>query len=176
MKLRPFFPNPFSGSLGAHISVVRFQSVRLEFSWDAEWPLQGVPEKRVSTPGSRVHELWKSTCFEAFIALQNERYLEFNLSPAGLWNVYEFENYRTPQPPQPSDGWSLEEFESGPGHCRGRFSKQNGLFLDPEIKKLQINLTSVTQALNGTMNYWALQHPEKGPDFHDRRGFINWSL
>jgi hypothetical protein len=44
---------------------------------------------------TRHHELWQSTCFEFFLGLQGSpQYWEFNLSPAGHWNVYRFEDYR----------------------------------------------------------------------------------
>src|SRR6186713_2098635 len=46
-------------------------------------------------PSKSQHELWKHTCFEAFIALPDgEVYFEFNFSPSSQWAVYRFEGYR----------------------------------------------------------------------------------
>ena len=43
----------------------------------------------------RRHGLWEATCFELFLAPKNSpRYWEFNLSPDGHWNVYNFQAYR----------------------------------------------------------------------------------
>lgn len=39
--------------------------------------------------------LWQTTCLELFLARPGaNRYWEFNLSPAGHWNVYRLEGYR----------------------------------------------------------------------------------
>ncbi len=43
----------------------------------------------------RKNALWEETCFEFFIAAKDSsRYREFNLSPAGHWNVFCFDAYR----------------------------------------------------------------------------------
>ncbi|MBE9107108.1 DOMON-like domain-containing protein, partial [Nostoc cf. edaphicum LEGE 07299] len=48
-----------------------------------------------SNAPSRKYELWEDTCFEFFLGIKNSaRYWEFNLSPAGHWNVYRFDGYR----------------------------------------------------------------------------------
>ena len=42
----------------------------------------------------RRDRLWEETCLELFLGEEgSERYWEFNLSPAGHWNVYRFEFY-----------------------------------------------------------------------------------
>jgi len=44
---------------------------------------------------ARKNHLWEKTCFELFLAVKNSpQYWEFNLSPAGHWNVYRFGAYR----------------------------------------------------------------------------------
>jgi len=44
---------------------------------------------------ARMSGLWQETCFELFLAVKHSpRYWEFNLSPAGHWNVYRFAAYR----------------------------------------------------------------------------------
>src|SRR5512138_1819747 len=43
---------------------------------------------------SRKDELWSTTCFEFFLAVQGQsKYWEFNLSPSGDWNVYYMDAY-----------------------------------------------------------------------------------
>ena len=42
-------------------------------------------------PASRADGLWQHTCFEAFISsADSPAYREFNFSPSGLWQAYEF--------------------------------------------------------------------------------------
>ena len=44
---------------------------------------------------ARRHGLWEGTCFEFFLGVKDSPgYWEFNLSPAGHWNVYRFAGYR----------------------------------------------------------------------------------
>ena len=44
---------------------------------------------------ARRHGPWEETCFEFFLGVKGyQQYWEFNLSPAGDWNVYRFAGYR----------------------------------------------------------------------------------
>src|SRR5579871_4765686 len=42
----------------------------------------------------RAGELWRHTCFEAFLRPEGEAYLEINLAPSRRWAVYRFDRYR----------------------------------------------------------------------------------
>src|SRR5690242_17714432 len=43
----------------------------------------------------RTAELWKTTCFEAFLRpLGEQSYREWNFAPSGRWASYEFSGYR----------------------------------------------------------------------------------
>ena len=42
----------------------------------------------------RADGLWRHTCFEAFIGGDGAAYREFNISPAGHWQAYDFTDYR----------------------------------------------------------------------------------
>src|SRR6266849_8342869 len=54
-------------------------------------PLPGVP--RIAT------ELWRHTCFEAFIAMEGQAaYHEFNFAPSRAWTVYAMRGYRDGAP------------------------------------------------------------------------------
>ncbi|MFN9067110.1 MAG: hypothetical protein ACK5V3_07770, partial [Bdellovibrionales bacterium] len=58
----------------------------------------------------RKDELWKATCFELFLKVPGKStYYEFNFSTEGYWNLYEFSDYRKPQPPLRSEAFALEE-------------------------------------------------------------------
>src|SRR5688500_14038037 len=43
----------------------------------------------------RADELWRTTCFEAFLLETGaESYREWNFAPAGNWAAYDFDSYR----------------------------------------------------------------------------------
>src|SRR6516165_3915475 len=43
---------------------------------------------------SRTDELWRHTCFEAFICGPGSAYYEFNFAPSTQWAAYQFSGYR----------------------------------------------------------------------------------
>jgi hypothetical protein len=120
---------------------------------------------------SRRHGLWKETCCELFLAVKDlEPYWEFNLSPAGHWNVYHFDGYRRGM---------IEEtrFTSLPLRVRREL---DSLLLDleldlgsivPAASPLEVGLAAVIKAGDGGLSYWALTHPGPQADFHRRDGF-----
>lgn len=131
----------------------------------------------------RKNELWKSTCFEWFIGFKNSPlYWEFNLSPEGYWNFYEFSSYRSPL--QESDHCIPRKF-----HCKLEplnFNKLSHatleLFIDIDISILiqkyptvltdgLMAITGVAHWKNNDFSYYSLSHPREKPDFHHRGGF-----
>ena len=72
----------------------RLDGGRLTVSYRLEGPLADlhVPPPR---PARVVHGLWRHTCFEVFIALDNAPgYHELNFAPSGEWALYAFRSYR----------------------------------------------------------------------------------
>jgi hypothetical protein len=127
-----------------------------------------VPQPPIATDG-----LWEHTCFEMFVAVEDESvYHEFNFSPSGQWAAYAFSDYRV------RSAWSVSQAPAI------SFAQTNGyLLLEAVIvtadlpqniagKPLQLGLTAVIEANDGSRSYWALHHPEAHPDFHHRAGFI----
>ena len=169
MKLVPFSPHPLSsnGSLEAKLQLAGAK-LSLEWSWPKAWTLQGVgPEAK--SPSVRAHELWKTTCFEAFLSAgTGEGYWEINLSPDGRWNVYSFDRYRDPQPPREASGWKLTQFKCEAGLLRATLELPKGSHLT--LKKH--GLTAVLETSSGDLSYWALSHAGAAPDFHDTRSWI----
>ena len=129
-----------------------------------------IPEQQ---PSGALDGLWEHTCFEVFIAVEGETgYHEFNFSPSGQWAVYAFSDYRV------RSAWTVSR------RPVISFVQTNGhLLLEAIIaaadlpqnnagKPLQLGLTAVIEAHDGSRSYWALHHPEAHPDFHHRAGFI----
>lgn len=120
---------------------------------------------------ARKHELWKDTCFEFFLGIKDsQQYWEFNLSPAGHWNVYRFDGYR--QGMQEETAFITLPF--------GVQNQADGLVvaLDIDLDKIvsaqawEIAITSVIKHRDGEVTYWALTHRGAEADFHQRDSFI----
>lgn len=124
-------------------------------------------------PSGAVDGLWEHTCFELFVAVDGKAgYHEFNFSPSGQWAAYAFSDYRVRR------AWTVGQAPV----ISFTLSKEH-LVLEAVIaaadlpqnmagKPLQLGLTAVIEANDGSRTYWALHHPEPRPDFHHRAGFI----
>jgi hypothetical protein len=128
--------------------------------------------------GERRKELWKLSCFEVFIRPNNsEHYVEFNLSPEGHWNAFEFDGYRSPSglenlkevdltnPPMlattgvpvADKPWRLDSQID----LRGLPEK----YLIPGNR--MIGVSAVLLDTQGKAHFFALNHPAPKADFHD---------
>ncbi len=120
---------------------------------------------------TRKHGLWEETCFEFFLgAHASERYWEFNLSPAGHWNIYRFDGYR--QGMQDELGWNKLPFEVQ--RYSGTITLDLELDLSPiedAAQKLNLGIAAVIKLKTGATSYWALTHCAAQADFHQRKSF-----
>ena len=121
---------------------------------------------------ARRNTLWEETCFEFFLRAENsDQYWEFNLSPAGHWNIYRFKSYRLGMQKEPA-------FTSLPFRVRRQQDAfRLSLKLDlgriiPEDQILKVGISAVIKSINGEITYWALTHTGRQADFHRRDGFI----
>jgi hypothetical protein len=136
-----------------------------------EYTLTGrIAELRIPLPAEpgRADGLWQQSCVEAFIALDDAAYLEFNFSPSGEWAAYRFDGYRAGMRnadlPAPQIGVQMEA---------GRLAIAVAIDLSalPRDHALPIGLSAVIEDADGDFSYWALAHPPEKPDFHDRTCF-----
>ncbi|MDZ8026204.1 MAG: DOMON-like domain-containing protein [Nostoc sp. SerVER01] len=124
-----------------------------------------------NTP-SRKHQLWEDTCFEFFLGIKNsQQYWEFNLSPAGHWNVYRFDGYR--QGMREETALTILSFD-----VRNQTDKLV-LTLNIDLDKIispeqiiEVAITTVIKYRDDGITYWALTHRGAKPDFHLRDSFI----
>lgn len=122
---------------------------------------------------ARAHELWKTTCFEFFLAIPDQpRYWEFNLSPSGNWNVYVMDAYRQINMREERSFTALPfSFHQTTGSCELDLSvRLNDLI--PDGGKIQAGIAAIIQTADDRESYWALAHPGAQADFHLRDGFI----
>ena len=121
---------------------------------------------------ARRHGLWEETCFEFFLGVKDSpRYWEFNLSPAGHWNVYRFAGYR--------QGMAEEEAFTSLAFSVRRRPDSLGVALELEIERivaadqpLEVALAAVIKFRDQGLTYWALTHPGPEADFHRRDSFL----
>lgn len=115
-----------------------------------------------SAPAKRADGLWRSTCFEAFIATGTTSYLELNFAPSGEWAAYSFADYRS----------GMCDLDVPPPQIR---FENNRLLATAKLpqKDGALNLTAVIEHKDGSRGYWALAHPKgERPDFHVRDCFV----
>jgi hypothetical protein len=119
----------------------------------------------------RRHGLWEATCCEIFLGVKDAPgYWEFNLSPAGDWNVYRFAGYR--------QGMAEEEAFTSLAFRVRRRPDSLGLALELEIERivaadqpLSVAPAAVIKFRDQGLTYWALTHPGAEADFHRRDSF-----
>ena len=124
-------------------------------------PPEGEPE--------RVDELWKRTCFEAFLRRANdEQYREWNFAPSGEWAAYDFADYRQ------KNGDADVEFTPNIALSDNLGWWELGVSLPIGWGgEWQLGLSAVLEEKDGTKSYWALAHPPGDkPDFHARDCFV----
>jgi hypothetical protein len=148
------------------------QDNRFILSCDISGDVSYVIVPEAATIPERRNSLWENTCLEFFISVkENPAYREFNLSPAGHWNVYQFDDYRK--------GMKLDKsFNNLPYIFKRQFGKLS-LFLKLDPVKicrpdqvLEVGICAVIEYKDSTKQYWALVHPGLSPDFHKRDSFI----
>ncbi len=123
-----------------------------------DWPYGGVP--------GRAKELWRHTCFEAFLA-GSDGYVEFNLAVEGQWASYHFSSYREGM--RLAEQTATQPVLSGSGYD-GILILESWLQVPSGASRL--GLSAVLEAVDGTISYWALAHPSDKPDFHHPDSFV----
>jgi hypothetical protein len=166
-------PSTRNGAVRAiQVLVRRSANAELQLTYRLDGDL---PHIRIPSPGAPriAMELWRHTCFEAFIALQGQpAYHEFNFSPSGEWCAYTLSGYRNGTP-------AADEMMRP--HIAVN-STSSRLELDALIRLdrlsvvhpravLRIGLSAVIEAGDRTLSYWALRHPTDKPDFHNADSF-----
>ncbi len=149
--------------------------LRFRYVLDADLNAIRIPALRSA---QHADELWKHTCFEAFIAASSggDEYRELNFSPSTEWAAYSFEGYR--------EGMASIALPSLPSVAVTRSAAL--LILEAHVTvqdllpeawlapgaMLQMALSAVIEDDDGRITYWALRHAPDKPDFHHPAGFI----
>jgi hypothetical protein len=118
-----------------------------------------------ATASERTDELWRHTCFEAFLGADlDSGYYEFNFAPSTQWAAYRFDGYRSGMCVADEISVLKIEVESTPE----RYALWALLDLSswPASSHWRLGLSAVIEETNGLKSYWALAHPAGQPDFH----------
>jgi hypothetical protein len=153
------------------VEVRRLGQDRLELTYLVSGRIADLALPDFAAP-RRADELWKQTCFEAFLRPEaGEAYFEFNLAPSGLWATYAFTNYR--------EGMTAPAGAPGPsmtmscGEDRLRLEARLRLGGLPGLsgQACRLGVSAVIEERGGRKSYWALTHPPGKADFHHADGF-----
>jgi len=120
----------------------------------------------------RVDELWRATCFEAFLQVVGEAgYVELNLAPSTAWAAYAFDSYR--------DGMrdaNIAAPWTGVRAADARLELRAEVDLSslPGLADMpwRLAISAVIEETSGRKSYWALAHAPDRPDFHHAAGFV----
>jgi hypothetical protein len=169
-SLSPFSPQTGGPVRALQATVVRSGSVlHFQYTLDGDLSRIRIPERR---PSTATNELWKHTCFEAFVmrAPESADYRELNFSPSTQWAAYSFDRYR--------EGMASVAMTESPDIRLETASSR--LQIDVRVSAdalfpaatFRIALAAVIEDNSGTLSYWALKHAPSRPDFHHPAGFI----
>ena len=159
---------------GVNVDVARQHDGNLSLSYIVTGKIADLRLPLVAA-SARADELWRSTCFEAFIrAAPGEAYYEFNFAPSTQWAAYRFDGYRTGMRAATEIAAPRIEVQSAPE----RYTLQATL----DVSSLpstsldargggkgggwRLGLSAVIEETSGRKSYWALAHPPGKPDFH----------
>ena len=121
-----------------------------------------------SGPVVRADELWRHSCFEAFVRPGGDAgYFELNLAPSRAWAAYRFTDYRMDM--APADDVPAPDIEIA--RTADSFTLSAAVDLSAALGLLadrpwRLGLSAVIEEESGRQSLWALAHPPGKPDFH----------
>lgn len=190
-------PDSVSGAVDevmVNVGRTRDGSLKLRFATRGALKRLCLPPSSSERP-VRTDNLWKHTCFEAFIGeADSDAYYEFNLAPSRDWACYRFEAYRSRMTsPRAALAPRIETWLHLPraaDRARGVDEDHAGTvrnFAEPffdlcatiDLRPFtfrddcpwRLGLSAVIEERNGNKAYWAAAHPPGVADFHHRDCF-----
>jgi hypothetical protein len=134
--------------------------------WHFRFLLNGTAALDLPNPAvpGRADELWRTTCFEAFVGGEGGGYHEYNFSPSGQWAAYAFDG---PRAGMRQDDAAVEVWLD-----RGKewIAVEAAVAADLPAGA-PLGLTAVIEERGGHKSFWALDHAPGAPDFHNASCF-----
>jgi hypothetical protein len=154
-----------SAATNVEVEVARPRAGSLVLCYVVTGKISGLRLPPVLVAAARTDELWRHTCFEAFVRPSpGEAYYEFNFAPSTRWAAYRFDSYRSGMRVATEIGAPRIEVQSAP-EC---YTLQAAMDLSslPRDARWRLGLAAVLEETSGGKSYWALAHPPGKPDFH----------
>jgi hypothetical protein len=123
-----------------------------------------------AAPPARADELWKHTCFEAFVRPgDGEAYYELNFATSTQWAAYRFSGYRAGMAAASEIAAPRIDLRAEAGRLQLSVIAELPESLRDAPWRLAVS--AVIEEANGAKSYWALAHAPGRPDFHDSDSF-----
>jgi len=168
LKIHPH--TPCCAAIQSEAAITRPRSYCLDVSYAITGQLTELSLPRIAAT-QRADELWRHTCFEAFIQTAHNEYYEFNFAPTTAWAAFRFNGYRR--------GRSLAAIpipaisvQSDPDRYYLRALLQLDSLYVPEQPPWHVGLSAVIEDKGGHLSHWALAHVPDKPDFHRPESFV----
>jgi hypothetical protein len=170
LKLQPFSKDPSTPPVELTATIDRNDNIlSIEYHLSGELNTLIIPSATVVP--TRKSLLWEHTCFEFFLGVPGiPEYWEFNLSPAGDWNIFHLDNYRQGLQEELAFNCLPLEISLQPSSLVLKLELDLGHIFDPQ-QNLEVSVTSVIEPHRGEISYWAASHTGENPDFHLRDSF-----
>lgn len=165
LHCHPATPNVAVRSLSISTGAIENGYLPVKFRLEGNLEQLEIP---VPDAATRANDLWKNTCFEAFIgSINSSRYDEFNISPSKAWAAYQFDNYRDGMRDMPVSDLPVTIHRTD-----NQLEIDVRLPVSEQIDNLRIGFSSVIREKDGRCTYWAIHHPSQRPDFHHSDSLI----
>jgi len=167
LALRRHPGSPSSATIGVEVDVARPHAGRLVLIYLVSGQIGDLRLPPV-VAAARADELWRHTCFEAFVrAPPGAAYYELNFAPSTQWAAYRFSGYRSGMQVASEIGAPRIAVQAS----AERYTLQAALELDrlaglPRETPWRLGLCALIEDRNGRLSYWALAHPPGQADFH----------
>jgi len=154
------------------VDVARLRAGVLELRYTVTGAMDDLRLPPASAP-ERTDELWRHTCFEAFVRAQSgDAYAEFNFAPSTQWAAYQFTSHRTGMVAATALSAPRIDVHVGAGSCQVRVALNVSPLLSLKNDAIwRLGLAAVIEETSGRTSYWALAHPPGAPDFHHADSF-----
>ncbi|HEY5101449.1 MAG TPA: DOMON-like domain-containing protein [Steroidobacteraceae bacterium] len=122
---------------------------------------------------ARTNELWRHTCFEAFLREEGARgYRELNFAPSLSWAMYRFSAPREGMLAVPATlAPRITIARGAAGLTLEAIVLLRDLFPASVPLMLRVGLAAVVEDENGSLSYWATRHAPGKPNFHHPDNF-----
>jgi hypothetical protein len=166
LSLTPHPDHPSAAISGVDVVVLLSADDELVLRYTATGDVRRLRLPEAATP-ARTDELWKTTCFEAFLwPSADVDYYELNFSPSTQWASYHFVQHRTGM--SPASGMAEPVIQAQLGD--GAYELTASIVL-PHSAQWRIKPCAVIEDVDGRLSYWSIGHPAGKADFHDSRDY-----